>query len=133
MNHSERKQKLAGSKFRSRFRLVPADIVYIRKTGWERIEQHTQDFIRDRLASAQPQNDGKQTPYRGHPVFKAQHATATCCRGCLQKWYGIPKGRMLNEEEKKRVQTVILDWIHERFSEAVLNNPPQLELLEGSE
>ena len=26
--------------------------------------------------------DGK-TPMRGHPVFIAQHATATCCRGCL--------------------------------------------------
>ncbi len=30
--------------------------------------------------AAEPRNDGKQTPFRGHPVFTAQHATATCCR-----------------------------------------------------
>jgi hypothetical protein len=32
---------------------------------------------------------------RGHPVFIAQHATATCCRGCLAKWHDIPAGRAL--------------------------------------
>ena len=28
---------------------------------------------------------------KGHPVFIAQHATASCCRGCLWKWYSIEK------------------------------------------
>ena len=23
-------------------------------------------------------------------VFVAQHATACCCRGCLEKWYRVP-------------------------------------------
>jgi hypothetical protein len=46
-------------------------------------------------------NDGKQTPMRGHPVFIAQHATATCCRGCLEKWHAIPHGRALSEQEQR--------------------------------
>ena len=56
-------------------------------------------------------NDGKQTPMRGHPVFVAQHATATCCRGCLEKWHRIPKGRDLTWEEQEYVVDVIMEWI----------------------
>jgi hypothetical protein len=58
---------------------------------------HARDLIARRLAPAEPRNDGKQTPYRGHPVFVAQHATATCCRTCLERWHQIPKGRELTE------------------------------------
>lgn len=64
-----------------------------------------------RLAPSEPQNDGKQTPMRGHPVFVAQHATATCCRGCLEKWHNIPKGRELTAQEQDYVVDVILQWI----------------------
>ena len=46
-----------------------------------------------------------------HPVFIAQHATGTCCRGCLEKIHGIPKGRSLTEEEIKYVVCVIMKWI----------------------
>ena len=41
------------------------------------IRQHAQDFIAKREAPAFIPNDGKQTPMKGHPVFIAQHATAT--------------------------------------------------------
>ena len=40
-----------------------------------------------RIAPKEPLNDGKQTPMKGHPVFIAQHATATCCRECTRKWH----------------------------------------------
>ena len=68
--------KLARSKFRSRFRLSATDRKYIADKGMATIRSHAADFVRIRLASANPPNDGRQTPMRGHPVFKAQHATA---------------------------------------------------------
>ena len=71
----------------------------------------TCDFIRKRLSQADIPNDGKQTPMRGHPVFVAQHATATCCRGCLEKWHHIPKGRELTETEQEYIVNVIMEWI----------------------
>jgi len=40
-------------------------------------------------------------------IIIAQHATATCCRGFLQKWHGISKGRELREDEKRYVLGVI--------------------------
>lgn len=109
--HGNLFQRLAQSKFRSSFSLKANDRAYVAEKGIETIRTHAQDFIRTRLAPAFPKNDGKQTPMRGHPVFIAQHATATCCRGCLEKWYGIPKGRQLSEAEQKMVVEVIMKWI----------------------
>ena len=48
---------------------------------------------------------------KGHPVFIAQHATATCCRGCLNKWHKIPKNAELSEEQKNYILEVIISWI----------------------
>ena len=73
--------------------------------------QHAAGFIEKRLAPAFPVKDGKQTPWHNHPVFVAQHATATCCRGCLQKWHQIPKGRALTAEEQAYIVEVIGRWL----------------------
>lgn len=45
---------------------------------------------------------------KGHPVFFAQHATATCCRGCLEKRHGIPKDRELTASEQQYVVDIIV-------------------------
>lgn len=104
-------KKLSYSKFRSSFHLKENDISYIKEKGISKIEEHAYDFINKRLALATIPNDGKQTPMRGHPVFIAQHATATCCRGCLAKWHKIPEGKQLNENEINYIVSVIMTWI----------------------
>ncbi len=86
---------LRKSKFRSKFQLTQQDRDYIAVKGLETIKEHAYQFVNSRVASDFPKNDGKQTPMRGHPVFIAQHATATCCRGCISKWHGIGRGRAL--------------------------------------
>ena len=103
--------RLAESRFRRRFRLRGDDLAYQRRKGMETVLRHAAELIASRLAPAQPPNDGKQTPMRGHPVFLAQHATGTCCRGCLAKWHGIAKGRELTEEEQHYVVSVIARWL----------------------
>ena len=102
---------LAESPFRRRFRLRGKELVYLRSKGLAVVSEHAADFIEKRLAAASPVNDGRQTPMRHHPVFIAQHATATCCRGCLQKWHGIPKGRALEATEKEYILEVITTWL----------------------
>ena len=84
---------------------------YIKEKGLDTIEKHAYDFIRQRLAPKEIINDGKQTPMKGHPVFIAQHATATCCRGCLYKWHKIRKGKELTQKEIKYVVDLIMEWI----------------------
>jgi hypothetical protein len=106
---------LKKSKFRSKFRLTKKDRDYIATKGLETIKDHAYQFVNSRIAPDFPKNDGKQTPMRGHPVFIAQHATATCCRGCIQKWHGIEKGRALNEKEVVFVVALIMGWIERQF------------------
>jgi hypothetical protein len=102
---------LGRSAFRRRFRLQGREAAYLREKGLEVVLDHARDFIRRRLAPAEPANDGRQTPMRNHPVFIAQHATATCCRGCLEKWHNIPKGRPLSDREVEYVVSVLRRWL----------------------
>ncbi len=115
-------ERLARSQFRSRFRLREQDLQYIRSKGSDTIREHACAIVRQRLSAAEPKNDGKQTPMRGapegHPVFLAQHATGTCCRGCLEKWHGIPKGRPLSEREQDYIVTVLMKWIEGQMETA---------------
>lgn len=108
--------RLAKSPFRRRFKLGPKERAYLNSKGLAVVLDHARDFIEKRLAPANPLNDGKQTPFRGHPVFVAQHATATCCRGCLAKWHRIPSGRALNERDTRYVLAVIERWLGEQPS-----------------
>jgi predicted Fe-S protein YdhL (DUF1289 family) len=102
---------LAGSAFRARFRLGPAERAYLRAKGMPTVVEHARDFVARRLAPALPAKDGKQTPFRGHPVFVAQHATATCCRGCLEKWHRVPRGRPLDDAEQAHVVAAVERWL----------------------
>lgn len=106
---------LAKSRFRSQFQLQPKDLNYLLHKGLPLIRRHAEDFIDKRLAAADIVNDGKQTPFRGHPVFVAQHATACCCRGCLQKWHQIPSGRALTEPEKGYLLDVLERWLSQEI------------------
>ena len=103
--------RLSRSEFRSRFKLDENDIHMIQEKGIDVIQSHALDFVTQRLAPAEPANDGKQTPMRGHPVFKAQHATACCCRKCLKKWHGIETGTELTSDQIQYVVDVLMEWI----------------------
>ena len=104
-------EKLKQSDFRAKFHLSQKDREYISQKGMDKIRMHAKDFVRARLAPETPENDGKQTPMRGHPVFVAQHACACCCRGCLNKWYKVPKGTALTEEQQEKIVNLLMAWI----------------------
>lgn len=104
-------KSLAASPFRMRFRLGPKEQAYVAQRTQDEIAQHARRIIAERLAPAHPRGDGKQTPMRGHPVFIAQHATATCCRGCLAKWHGIPAGVPMAADAQDHAVAAIMRWI----------------------
>ena len=91
-------ERLENSRFRSRFHLKQKDIDYIHEKGLDTI--------------------GKQTPMRGHPVFIAQHATATCCRECIRKWHKIQPGRELSQVQQEYLVDVIMTWIERELENA---------------
>ena len=108
-------ERLDNSKFRSSFRLKQKDIDYINEKGLNTIRQHAKDFIAKREAPAYIANDGKQTPMRGHPVFIAQHATATCCRECIRKWHKMQLGKKLSQVQRDYLVDVIMTWIQKEI------------------
>lgn len=103
--------KLQKSAFRAKFHLTEKDKQYVKDKGVDTVREHAADFVRQGLAPAVIPNDGKQTPMRGHPVFVAQHACACCCRGCLNKWYKVPVGTELNENQQERIVNRLMAWI----------------------
>lgn len=115
--------RLAASSFRARFRLGEKERTYLDTRGQPVILDHAADFIARRLAPASPANDGKQTPMRGHPVFIAQHATATCCRSCLAKWHGIATGQELTLVEQQHVVAAIARWLDQGLGQAGATPP----------
>lgn len=107
--------RLERSRFRSSFHLNQKYINYCHEKGYQVIRQHACDFVAKRLAPAYIPNDGKQTPMKNHPVFIAQHATATCCRQCLYKWHHIPVDRQLSTKEQEYIVNVIMKWIEKEI------------------
>jgi len=116
---------LARSPFRSRFRLGPKERAYVERKPLPVLLEQGRKFVSERLAPAEPANDGRQTPMRGHPVFVAQHATATCCRACLAKWHFIAKGKPLSDEQVDYVLRVIERWLAARLPPS----PPRNEAI----
>ena len=103
---------LAKSKFRSSFHLNNKMKDYVKDKEIDVIRKHAYDFVNSRLKVYNSIKDGKQTPMRQtHPVFIAQHATATCCRGCIEKWHHIPKEKVLNNNEIDSIVNIIIEWI----------------------
>ena len=109
--------RLSSSKFRSSFYLTKSERKYYEEKGENVIREHAQDFVKSKLAPANPINDGKQTPMHGHPVFKAMHACACCCRGCLNKWYNVPKGVELTELQQEKIVNLLMSWIKQQIDQ----------------
>jgi hypothetical protein len=103
--------RLSRSAFHRRFRLSATEKDYLKRRGLDIVMSHGEKFVEERLAPDNLPNDGKQTPMRNHPIFVAQHATGTCCRGCLEKWHGILRGRALTSEEKTYILSVLRRWL----------------------
>lgn len=118
MTIDERLDRIAKHPFRAKFHLRGRERALVQLRGPETIRRQARELIAKRVAPAEPYKDGAQTPYRGHPVFVAQHATATCCRNCLARNHGIPKGRELTPHELDYVVDVIWRWIEREAANA---------------
>jgi hypothetical protein len=103
--------RLVQQPFRGKFHLRAHERAFVQLRSMTTVREHAANLLAKRVAPAAPAKDGKQTPYKGHPVFVAQHATATCCRTCLERWHEIPKGREMTPDEQAYAVDVICRWI----------------------
>jgi hypothetical protein len=86
------------------------------KDGIVKIKEDAINRLTNVIGIESPFRDGI-TPYDGNIIFYAQHATASCCRVCMEYWHGIPKGRVLTKEEINYLTELIILYIYEKVPE----------------
>lgn len=92
-------------------------INHARRKGKSRMRDAVRHRIRKSVGSAQHPREGRQTPKEnsGNAIFYAQHATACCCRKCLEYWHNIPLGRELTEPEIGYLTDLVMLYVEERL------------------
>ena len=115
MTIPEALDRLSQSRFRGSFHLNAKLREIVQSRGMDAMREFAAERVRKCLAPAEPLNDGRQTPMKNHPVFLAQHATGSCCRGCLNRWWHVPKGIALTEVQQEKVVNLIVAWIERQM------------------
>jgi hypothetical protein len=128
-DHWERVQQRDGADATHTFEVLKKE--FIRHHYWHKeIDQHAKnhavrkgraglrDAVETRLRSSvgtKHSRDGRQTPWEGNVIYYAQHATACCCRHCIQYWHGIPESEVLSDEQVEYFKDLCLRFIFERM------------------
>ncbi len=109
------KKKLSTNGRLDKFVLGEPEQEYVTSRGMDILRLHATDFVNKRLAPANPKNDGRQTPTKGHPVFIAQHACGCNDRDAVAEFFNYEKGRELTSDEVSIIVDAILYWIEEHL------------------
>ena len=88
---------------------------HARRKGLICLKEAAEHRIRKYVGPAEPYRDGRQTPFKGNSIYYAQHATACCCRKCLEYWHNIPLGRDLTEKEITYFTELVMLYINEKL------------------
>jgi hypothetical protein len=90
---------------------------YARRKGYSGLEPAVRSRIRKSVGAPKPTRDGRQTPMEGsgNVIHYAQHATASCCRKCIEYWHALPQGRALTEDEIGYLAELAMLYIRDRL------------------
>lgn len=92
------------------------------KLGRQNLRAKVRPHLEKKVGQAEIYRDGMQTPKGGGAIHFAQHATATCCRKCIEYWHGIPRGRELTSTELDYCAGLVLAYLDLRLPQ--LFSPP---------
>ena len=90
-------------------------INHARRKGKVGMRVATEKRIRNSVGAANPYRDGMQTPKNNNAIYYAQHATASCCRKCINEWHGIPFGQELTKDQITYLTELVILYIEERL------------------
>jgi hypothetical protein len=88
---------------------------HARRKGTREMREAAERRIRTSVSAAEPFRDGRQTPFTGNALYYGQHATATCCRRCIEEWHAIPRGRALTAQEIRYLTELLMCYVAERL------------------
>lgn len=96
-------------------RLEDRDIGLIRELGVPGMKQQIRYIVEAKIKE-QPDNDGKQTPQAGNPVYKAMHACKSSSRKELSRAHRVPAGRELTDDQVEAVVNLLTRWIVREYN-----------------
>lgn len=85
------------------------------RKGRTALYEGVESRLRSSVGKANPFRDGTQTPMSGNAIYYGQHATASCCRTCIEYWHGIEKGRELTDDEIAYLAALVIGFLDERL------------------
>jgi hypothetical protein len=88
---------------------------HARCSGLPQLLIEAESSIRERVGSPRHPAQGRQTPWDGNIIFYGQHATACCCRRCIEVWHGISRKRNLTEDEIQYFTGLVGIYIRHRL------------------
>ena len=84
--------------------------------GRTKTEERAKKILNSRIRKHSSYIDGRQTPMgKDEIVNYAQHATATCCRKCLEAWHNIPMESELTEKQLSFCTSLVMKYVEERI------------------
>jgi len=87
-------------------------VLRARRKGLLRTRASAERILRRLVGPANPYRDGHQTPYQSDDIENyGQHATACCCRKCIELWHGVPQGRDLTDEETSYLVDLVMEFV----------------------
>ncbi len=96
-------------------KLEEEDFELIREVGIGGIQEQVQKIVKDKLRE-QPENDGRQTPAAGNPVYKAMNACGCSSRKELSRTHRIPAGGEMTERQVESVSNLLTRWIVREYN-----------------
>jgi hypothetical protein len=87
------------------------------KRGRVGLRTRVRPELKNGIGAAKPWRDGNQTPMEASAINYGRHATGTCCRKCLEYWYGIARGEPLTPGELDFCEALVLAYLDERATE----------------
>jgi hypothetical protein len=96
-------------------RVDPAAEAHAWRAGLRQLRLETGAILRKSVGPAKHPVQGRQTSWNGNIIFYGQHATACCCRRCIEVWHGISRKRDLTEEEIRYFTELVYIYIRYRL------------------
>ncbi len=105
---------------------VPFDAVALEKAkkyGLQKIRAKIVPRLRASIGRPKGAWDGRQTPKEGNVIYYAQHATATCCRKCLEYWHNIPEDIPLSDSLLEYCECLVSEYLDQRLQGRISEEP----------
>ncbi|MGB7290958.1 MAG: DUF4186 family protein [Thermodesulfobacteriota bacterium] len=92
-------------------------INHARRKGRQKLREAAQNRLWKYVANEENFREGRQTPRQGNIIYYAQHATACCCRRCMEYWHDIPVGIKLSQNQVEYFLELIMLYVKDRLSD----------------